>query len=432
MSRRCITAFSVWMMLTMRVALGQETPAYPDPAKNPVSPLALAGDWVPEDPRNIDFEKLPRLPSQHVVISDVRADKTPRRSPDKTRGGVNQHNYLVHHGGKFWAMWSDGPGIEDRVGQRVKFATSDEGLKWSEPAFLTPEPPDSGKDSRYYGTRTDKGFRYIARGFWNRDGELLALASLDEAAGFFGKSLELHAFRLNAGAGSWSDAGVVYKNAINNFPPVKLPAGEWMMSRRTHDYRKTGVQFLVGGVAGIDQWESFPVLGSNAKLSAEEPEWWILPDQNLLALFRDNGGSKFLHRCFSTDNGRTWTTPVKTNFPDATSKLSGLRLRDGRYVLVSNANPKKRDPLVLSVSHDGIVFHSMYYLVGGRWVDYPHVMEHDGHLYIAFAGGKQSVEVLKVRIADLTAERNGHLSPNTTGQECSSAVAVRVAAASPR
>ena len=112
---------------------------------------------------------------------------------------------------------------------------------------------------------------------------------------------------------------------------------------------------------------------------------------------------RFLHRAFSIDDGRTWSPPVKTNFPDATSKFCGLRLSDGRYVLVSNPQPKKRDPLTLSISNDGLVFTKMIYLVGGRWIDYPHVIEHDGHLFIAFAGGKQSVEVLKVKLADVDA-----------------------------
>jgi predicted neuraminidase len=120
-----------------------------------------------------------------------------------------------------------------------------------------------------------------------------------------------------------------------------------------------------------------------------------------MALFRDNRRSGYLYRSFSSDEGRTWSRPVRTNFPDATSKLHGLRLSDGRYVLVSNANPRRRDPLVLSMSDDGIVFTRMGYLVGGRRVDYPCVMEHDGHLLVAFAGGKQTVEILKIRLADL-------------------------------
>ncbi len=373
----------------------------PHPRTNSNSPTMLAGTWVPEDASQIDFDRLPHVASQHALVSDVRPEANPPTAIDKKKGGVNQHNYLTFYDGKFWAMWSDGPGIEDRVGQRVRFATSSDALHWNTPRYLTPPPPQSGPDSPHYGTRTRQGFRYIARGFWQRDGELLALAALDEAAEFFGPSLELRAFRLDPSTETWSDAGAVYQDAINNFPPLLLADGNWLMSQRTHDYRTTGVRFLLGGVQGIDRWTSFPVFGSESKLKAEEPDWWILPDQNLVAVFRDNGGSGRLFRSFSLDQGRTWGEPVKTNFPDATSKVSGLRLSDGRYVLVSNPRPKKRDPLTLSISNDGLVFTKMLYLVGGRHVDYPHVIEHDGSLYVAFAGGKQTVEVLKVSLRDI-------------------------------
>jgi hypothetical protein len=369
------------------------------------SPIMLAGPWVPENTHQIDFSALPRVPNEHVVISGVRAQGTDPAKLDKKAGGVNQHNYLAHHDGQFWAMWSDGPGIEDRVGQRVKFATSADGLKWSLPKFLTPIPPKSGPDSPHYGTRTDKGMRWISRGFWQRDGELLALASLDEAAGFFGPSLELRAFLFDKSSNEWRDAGLVFDNTINNFPPMKLRTGDWMMSRRQHDYKTSGVHFLVGGVKSLGDWQSFPVLGSASELKAEEPDWWVLPDQTLAAVFRDNRRSGFLYRAFSTDDGRTWTTPQKTNFPDATSKICGLRLRDGRYVLISNPNPKKRDPLTLSISDDGLVFTKMLYLVGGRHIDYPHVIEQGDSLFIAFAGGKQSVELLKVKLSDVDAAK---------------------------
>jgi hypothetical protein len=376
---------------------------YPHPVNNPSSPLMLAGDWLPLETQQIDFDNLPRVASQHVVISDVRAADGIPAEINKKSGGVNQHNYLTYHDGLFWVMWSDGPGVEDRVGQRVRFATSHDGAKWSASQYLTPIPPNSGPDSPHFGTRTDQGLRYISRGFWKRDGELLALATLDEAAGFFGPSLELVAFRFNKVTDKWDEAGVVCKNCINNFPPLKLRTGAWMMSRRRYDYKTSGVEFLVGGVAGLDHWESFPVLGSSSELKAEEPDWWILPDDNLAAVFRDNRRSGFLYRSFSSDDGRSWSRPVKTNMPDATSKICGLRLTDGRYVLVSNPNPQKRDPLTLSISEDGLVFTKMFYLVGGRQVDYPHVIEHDGYLYIAFAGGKQTVELLKVSLADVDA-----------------------------
>lgn len=365
--------------------------ARPDPKTNPVSPLMLAGDWVPADPHTIDFDALPRIPSQHAVVSDVMAAGGHR---------VNQHNYLVHHEGRFWAMWSDGPGESrgygkvpghDRADQHVSFATSLDGLKWSPIENLTGRP--------------DPGYGWIARGFWVRDGKLLALASRYKAPGYHGEGLSLHAFELAANAPPrWRHAGLVFDDAINNFPPKRIPSGEWMMSRRDG---KQAVHYLVGGVQGFDQWISYPVVGyADSALKAEEPYWWVLPDGHITSLFRDNASSGFLFRAFSTDNGRTWTRPVRTNFPDAKSKFIGVRLRDGRYVLVSNPHPKRRDPLALAVSDDGLVFTRMGYLVGGRHVDYPHVIEHGDALYVAFATAKQTMEVLRVKVADLAKIEN--------------------------
>ena len=380
------------------------------PETNPESPLMLAGDWLPENPHRIDFDSLPRVSAEHAMVSDVRdlrstetVAKPSTQPPLRKYGRFNNHSYLAHHDGQFWAMWSDGPGIEDQVGQRVKYATSPDGLQWSTPKFMTPVLPGSGPDSPHYGKRTNKGRRWMANGFWKREGELLALATRDEAAGFFGKSLELRSFRFDKAISEWRDAGLLFNNAINNFPPIKLRTGYWIMSRRMHDCSKSGVHFLVGGVRSLDDWQSFPVLGSASELQAEEPDWWILPDHKLAAVFRDQRRSGFLYRAISTDDGRTWSKPIKTNFPDATSKFSGLRLADGRYVLVSNPDPKKRDPLTLSISDDGLVFTKMLCLVGGRRAEYPHVIEHEDSLFIAFAGGKMTVEVLKVKLSDVDA-----------------------------
>jgi len=379
-------AFLCFSLLTC--SPGQKMDDHPHPENNPGSPLMLAGEWVPDDPRRIDFSRLPQIPSQHRIINDALPDD-----------GVNQHNYLVHYDGKFWAMWSDGPGVEDRAGQRVAYATSSDGLSWSERNYITAFPPHSGPGSAVYNTRSERGYRYISRGFWIRDGALLALVSLDEADKFFGPSLTLHAYRFEGETRAWEDLGVVYENTINNFPPKLLPSGEWMMTRRTCD---RNIFMLIGGVRAFNQWQAVPVVGyQEGDFIAEEPYWWVLPDGNLMALFRDNARGGYLYRAFSTDAGRTWSRPVQTNFPDARSKFNGLQLSDGRFILVSNPNPRKRDPLALSISQDGLVFTRMGYLIGGRRVDYPHVIEHKGELLIAFSGAKQSVEILKIKISSL-------------------------------
>ena len=128
------------------------------------------------------------------------------------------------------------------------------------------------------------------------------------------------------------------------------------------------------------------VFASDALRAGPSASRWVQPGANGTLVYRaDERGN---------------TIP---DFSRAGYRGGGVRLPDGRYVLVSNPNPKRRDPLTLAVSNDGLVFTSMGYLVGGRHVDYPHVIEHDGALFVAFATAKSTVEVLKVRVADLAA-----------------------------
>ena len=84
-------------------------------------------------------------------------------------------------------------------------------------------------------------------------------------------------------------------------------------------------------------------------------------------------------------------------------------------MLVNNANPARRNPLCISVSRDGLVFSSLHKLPIPSSIDgvvwetgssysstqydsyqYPHVIEQDGNLLIAFSRKKQTAEVLKI------------------------------------
>lgn len=354
-------------------------------------PIMLAGDWVPTNPHQIDYHKLPRVPAQHAIISDVR---------DRAGRHVHQHAYLAHHDGRFWAMWSDGPGLarpgatpeqhrnivpgHDRPNTRNSYAMSADGLNWSKPADLTGPP-------------RIKNYGWIARGLWKRDGELLALSSHFNAPGYAGLGLSLEAFRWTGS--KWIAHGTVLDDSMNNFPPKKLPNGQWMMTRRDH---RRQVSVMIGGIQAFNDWKIHPLASYDGKGRPEEPYWYILPDgKSIVGLIRDNGGSKFLLRTFSRDNGKSWSKIHKTNFPDATSKFFVHRTSRGYYVMVSNSNPRRRDPLTLAISQDGLVFNKLYWLIGDRHIDYPHIIEHDNHLLIAFSGAKQTMEVMKVALDDL-------------------------------
>jgi hypothetical protein len=347
-------------------------------AEEPAVILRLPGSGT--DPAKIAYDQLPVIAGEHAIVCP--------KDPELV---FQLHSYLAHFDGQFWCMWSQGPAVEDEPGQIVRYATSEDGLKWSEPQTLVGPPAE--------------GYAYIARGLWVRDGQLVALYAHFKGKGAFGvnKELRLEASVWDQQRGEWTPKGLVFADAINNFPPTKLPSGEWMTTRRDSRFN---VFVLIGGLKGLDDWQSFPVASRRAVagFSPDEPIWWPQPDGKLTALYRDNGGSGRLFRSSSDDDGRTWTKPAITNFPNATSKLFSLKTSAGDRVLISNANPKiGRREMYLSVSRDGETFTGMGRLAipqpRATTLQYPHAIEHDGKLYIAFSQKKMQIEMFVVPLA---------------------------------
>ena len=340
---------------------------------------------LPDDPALIDWSAIPKVESEtgtvFLGIENVAA--------------FNLHSYLCYHDDKFWAMWSSGLVNEDSAGQIVRYATSTDGLNWS--AAQEMMLPDQD------------GMRFISRGFWERDGELLALASRDEVGSYFGDSLELQAYRWDEAGQDWDFYDVVADDTINNFPPKQLPDGNWMMSRRDHDMNKS---MAIGGVTAIDDWDFTPIAVPEDGARLEEPFWYTLPDGRQVGLFRDNSGSTRLYRAFSSDNGQTWTTPERTDFPNATSKFNALKTSQDDYVLVNNPNPAGRIPLTIATSEDGLVYDriaiirdeptSPRYPGGAKFsgYHYPHILEHDGYLYVIYAENKEDIVVSKFAVPE--------------------------------
>jgi hypothetical protein len=392
---------STIVLLFLGISCAKKNDNYPHPADNPGSELMLNLQGTGSDPELIDYDTLPVLKGAHTVVS--KGDSV---------WHYRLHSYLVHFAGRFWCMWSHGPIVEDKPTQHIRYSTSEDGIEWTEPQILIGSPEQAG-------------FRHIARGFWLRgDGKLRALASHDEAlkdghTHFFGESLDLRSYVWNSQSGIWEFDGVVFDDTINNFPPKKLSTGDWMMTRRTAD---RAITFLIGGQDSISNWEVIPYTIKDREdgLKPEEPFWYKLPDGNLVSMSRDNSRSGRLLRSFSIDNGRSWTAPARTNFPDATSKFNVLRVSKGFYVMINNANPERRNPLCLSVSADGLVYTALNRLPvperieGVEWetdsrhenanyesFQYPHVIEHEGQLLITYSRKKQAIEVLKISLSEV-------------------------------
>ena len=68
-----------------------------------------------------------------------------------------------------------------------------------------------------------------------------------------------------------------------------------------------------------------------------------LRDGRLVLLMR-NDGTGYLWRSDSTDRGRTWSAPARTDIPNPGSKFRLFRLRDGRIAMIHNPNSQTRHP----------------------------------------------------------------------------------------
>ena len=61
----------------------------------------------------------------------------------------------------------------------------------------------------------------------------------------------------------------------------------------------------------------------------------------------------FIWRTYSSDQGRTWSEPVKSNLPAGATSSNLFRLNDGRIALTHNpCQPPFRTPLTIRISAD--------------------------------------------------------------------------------
>jgi hypothetical protein len=116
----------------------------------------------------------------------------------------------------------------------------------------------------------------------------------------------------------------------------------------------------------------------------------------------------------SHGDGASWSPPQETAFTDNNTKFHFGRLPDGRFYYVGCPDPEPRgarNPLVLSLSRDGVRFDQHYILAEEEYTQqrpglhkgglygYPHTMIHGEHLVVIVSLRKEAVAALRVRVA---------------------------------
>jgi hypothetical protein len=305
----------------------------------------------------------------------------------------NLHSYLAHHDGRFWAIWSSGHVDEDGPSQLVRYATSADGLTWSEAAILVDDPDGPAGPQRW-----------MANGLYVENGQLYALATRNEGVrnGQIWADAQLIRFRWDQR--TWREDGLFANDCLVYFPPLRTGRYDFVVWRNSRAHFATAV-----AKPGSGQWSVTRIPGPFPDYRLSETAHYVDATGVVHLIIRDQGGTGFLYHAVSYDEGVTWTIPVKTNYPDAMSKNFAARLSNGWFYLISNpkrTNPHRRDPLAISFSRDGWTFGQTHALRRGapdlrypgkakepRSFQYSHAIEHDGRLWVIYSTNKEDIEV---------------------------------------
>ncbi|MSU49537.1 MAG: hypothetical protein EXS37_10695 [Opitutus sp.] len=306
----------------------------------------------------------------------------------------NLHSFIAHHDGKFWAVWSSGRVDEDSSSQMIRYATSVDGLIWSEARVLAPDPDGEGGP-----------WRWMASGVYADGGRLLALGSLNQGnAPPGGPWAKARLVRFVWSGAEWREDRVVAENSVVYFPPLRVAERDFFVWRDSRAFFYTA-----WSPAGLDRWTVTRMPGPLPDYRMSETSAYVDPDGAVHLIIRDQGYTRRLYHAISHDAGSTWTVPVKTNYPDAMSKNMAGRLSNGWYYLISNpkaAGANARDPLAITFSRDGWTFSQPLALrkngsplrykggaKGPHSFQYSHAIEHDGKLWVIYATNKEDIEV---------------------------------------
>ncbi|MCB2085763.1 MAG: exo-alpha-sialidase [Sphingomonadaceae bacterium] len=358
------------------------------------------------DKLGVPERAIPRMTAKQVSDLPMQCAQVATGGPKGANGRTphRNHTYLTRFDGQYFVMFSHWYGAEGQPGQAVQFATSSDGVSWSEPRPLA--DPASGHG-------------IIARGFVERDGKLYAWYATHTGDTFFRNGKEFRdpaqftaerniAILESEWTGpetGWQFNRRVLDGYANNYAPRQFGEAQ-VMAVRDQD-RETYLAISDDNGMSWNVGEAMPV---PAKPERGE-QGLYLPDEPV-TLDYDSGSSHVLLRNNNTADRRMWATEVKDghwqdpyplDFPSDASKFLPVELDDGRTALVGNFEPDVHRALLnLAVSDDGgKSYHTLYRLapenqysgLGWRSPQYPHAIVDEDRLLVGFAYGKRDIAV---------------------------------------
>ena len=140
-------------------------------------------------------------------------------------------------------------------------------------------------------------------------------------------------------------------------------------------------------------WGSAGPLNNRNKFSAIQPTILTHADGRIQILCRSGRENNIL-QSWSGDNGRTWSRMTATILPNPNAGIDAVTLKDGRHLLVYNHTRRKRSPLNVAVSDDGITWQAALVLenIKGEF-SYPAVIQtNDGLVHTTYTYKRRKIK----------------------------------------
>ena len=346
-------------------------------------------------------------------IAHLRIERRMIYQPD-TSWLYNHHASITHFKNKFIAIWSDGIKDEDKPGQRVLFATSNDFFHWTKPEPLASPSPYNADTLNIL----------TAAGFHQFNDTLVA---------YFGAyspyRTNTHLWAKTSTDGEhWSNAIDMHVPVNPNHGPEKIANGRLIISGNftfpyTDDYRGlsgwTMTSFYADSLYSQDNPATFYAPAEKNNLPPLCEGSFFQTDDGILHMLLRVTGEGWKGRLWLTeskDNGEHWSFPVETEFTDNDSKFHFGRLPDKRFYYVGipdTMHHYARTPLVLSLSKDGKLFDKNYIIAdqpyalkqeglykGGQY-GYPHTITYNGYMYVIISRVKEAIEVIRFKLNQL-------------------------------
>ena len=349
-------------------------------------------------------------------------------------GTFNLHGFLRYYKGVLFASWDNQARDENTAGQHGVFRYStDEGKTWSKQKRLFPPLADYVPASV---AKVPKPFQ-TSQGFAEIDGKLYAVTCVDRA-------LREKVYRFNEVSRTRigllacevrvdGTVGPVFWLSDESPKPEtgypSIPAGNPSLVAKLNAYFKEPAN-LPQLLFRPRQWPD----SDDEHRMTEPTQPWRLDNGTWVRLYRNQGTVHATTRAeieasrprrhyasFSFDDGKTWSAPTRTNFPDTGARANSGQLPDGQFYVINNpllmsARQGGRQMLAISLSKDGLIFDRMAVIKfgtpsqryegkskGAGGFQYPHSEVVGKHLWVIYSVNKEDVEVTRIPLAELYA-----------------------------